>query len=1124
MGTHCEWVSGRGVSYRLNFLMFVYMKRLFIALVVCVVAVSAVAQGGSVPYYCGFETEEECSAWGFGRASGVTTGFAIGDAIRSTGAQSLYTTCDGGVTAGYLVTSTGYCSTAYTKLSLSAGLHSLYFDYKIMTGADFGETGVMVSVVPASTNLKPFALAMGMENFPKKAAAGQVWVSDPTVEYKKSGWNVKSAVFDVESAGEYYLVLLFKQQKVKDEERFGVRYKDRTGVSVDNVIIERYVGEGYCNSIPTAVTAVEDTAGVKVTWSGGTGASYDLIYYRISRDASEAIVPDTVSGLTVTEYVLPYASMDNGVYTVKVRSRCAAGVSAWADVSPVIVYGPSDYCIEYWKLDDKRTKCTMGAFGSPFEKIQKLDFGYESRESYHTVHWDTTEYDPVTDYKLKTVLSGHWASVRLGQGADIGPDDGVSPGRCDKRMSAALTYTYKVPEDADLFLLNYAPVLQFAAHHPENMQTQIVIEVLDQFGTLLDSKCLRSKFNSIRLKMDEVAGTADPGWNSFRPKKGQFGAVSSGSPDEIKWHDWMVMGFNLKRYAGELVQFRISLDPCGEEYHFAYVYLVPMCASAVVEGMSCTERTETFEVPDGFKYRWYKQNDKSRKVVCRERFFTPAQDDTDSYYVDLMNKEDTTCYFTLEAYILPRTPRPEWTSVQVSEKCRNMVSFDASGTRVYEIRETGDVAVDESKAKVSDFRWDFGEYGGVVTGARQKCEFPAEGGVFPMTLTCEYGGCTVDTTFDLTVAPLENEVAVFEKTICEGDVFTVNGKDYMKDGVVYDTIAGGSYYGCDSVLKIDLHVVPHTTIDTTVSVTSDMLPYALRIDGKSHTLTAPKDTVIVVASRELRKCDSITYNVHFEVEAMLEVALDALPEICADDDVFTLKYTVSAGYFDSVYVVFDDAATAAGFTSEGVTDTVENGLTVPMPEAGVRPDYYHCDMVFTNVYGGDTVGVDFAVLYPDSVIAQRWNDVLALKNREHNGGYEFVAYQWFYNGVPAEGHIASQYYVEGANLDFAGEYALMLTRADDGKSIMTCALMPTEFAIGTGGYTEDLTVTFESETVTANVPQAAKAYVYDASGALCAVHDFAEGDNRFTLPRSRGIYLLRVVYPDGSVSAVKIVR
>ena len=1080
------------------------------------------AQTVTTPYFCSFETDAECAAWTSRTAARVNTSFVIGSAIKSTGAKSLYTSCTQGATAGYDITGAGYCSTAYISISLDAGYHDLVFDYKILTDADFDDIRLMISLVPTSTNILPFATAIGGDNFNKNATAGQIFLSNPNQEYKRSGWRMTKVSFDVPTAGDYYLVFLFKQKAISEKVRYGSKYPNRTGVNIDNISIDKSTTYGSCYEMPTGITATREPAGMRISWRQIPGATYDLMYYRINRPASDTIVPDTVFNITTTDYLMPYATIPYGAYKVRVRSKCASGTSTWGDKQSITLFhGPSDYCFDYWNLDDPEAKCTAGQFGRPFDRVMTLDYGYESRESYHTVHFDTAEYDPVTDYQLRTVLDGHWASVRLGQGAESGPYDGISQGGPGERMSAALTFGYRVPMDADLFLLNYAPVLQFAAHHPEREQTQIVIDILDEYGAMLDSRCLRSKFNSISLKKDEVAGVADPGWHNFRPDYGQFGAAGPTSPDEIKWHDWMIMGFNLKPYAGQKVQFRISLDPCGASYHFAYIYLVPMCASSSVQGMSCSETASTFEVPEGFNYRWYKQNDRNKTVICRDRTFSPDPTDPDSYYVDLVNKEDSTCYFTLEAYVLPRLPQPRLTWTATVENCQTVVKFDATATRIVEVRDTGLLELDPAKAKPTSYTWSLGALG-TLSGDMPKLVFPNEGGTFPVTLSCDYNGCIVDTTFDVVVEPFGSAPAQLTKTICQGDVYTVNKKDYTEEGYYADTIVGGSFFGCDSIINISLHVIPHTTVDTVVSVTSEQLPYAMEIDGKKYTFVGPRDTTIVISSREMRKCDSIDYNVHLEVVGVLEVAIDALPMICADDDEFTLTYQVTDGYCGSVAVNFDAAALAVGFSNNAVAYD-DSKITITMPEGNLRPDSYHVDLIFENEYSERIIPVDFMVLYSSTVIAQRWNDVLAIKNSDYNGGYNFVAFQWFKDNTPLVGAIASQLYTEGENLTFGAEYSVLLTRIDDSKSIMTCPFLPVEYNEGENGYHSDIVVTFDGTKAEVSVPQNAMAYFYNSTGGLISSYNFTAGTvNTFALPTTKGVYLLRLVYHNGTTRTLKI--
>ena len=146
-------------------------------------------------------------------------------------------------------------------------------------------------------------------------------------------------------------------------------------------------------------------------------------------------------------------------------------------------------------------------------------------------------------------------------------------------------------------------------------------------------------------------------------------------------------------------------------------------------------------------------------------------------------------------------------------------------------------------------------------------------------------------------------------------------------------------------------------------------------------------------------------------------------------------------------MLYSGKSKSAGFEDIAVEfeGDVEN-IVIDLPE-GVRPDKYDGMIVFDNMECGNAeVAFAFDVYYPSDIITQRWNDVLALKNEEYNGGYEFVKYQWFLDGHPLDGFNASQLYKEGHNLKFDGEYQVLVTRVDDGVSMMTCSFVPTLYS------------------------------------------------------------------------------
>ena len=144
---------------------------------------------------------------------------------------------------------------------------------------------------------------------------------------------------------------------------------------------------------------------------------------------------------------------------------------------------------------------------------------------------------------------------------------------------------------------------------------------------------------------------------------------------------------------------------------------------------------------------------------------------------------------------------------------------------------------------------------------------------------------------------------------------------------------------------------------------------------------------------------------------------------------------------------------------------------------------------------------------------------MALKNSEYNGGYEFVSYQWYLNGQVLDGFTGSQYYT-GMDLDFNGEYQVLLTRADDGVSAFTCSFVPVEFS--QSELNNSSALIFTSDVINIESPQSAKCYVYNMSGLLYSVFDLTEGGNVIEMPNEAGIYVMKFDYLDGYTEIHKI--
>jgi len=195
-----------------------------------------------------------------------------------------------------------------------------------------------------------------------------------------------------------------------------------------------------------------------------------------------------------------------------------------------------------------------------------------------------------------------------------------------------------------------------------------------------------------------------------------------------------------------------------------------------------------------------------------------------------------------------------------------------------------------------------------------------------------------------------------------------------------------------------------------------------------------------------------------------------------------------------------------------VTDT---HFVIPIPAGAVEPDHYTAKITVEDATpdcGNKEFDIAFTLYYPASVFVQKWDDVLVVLNKEYNGGYDFVGFQWYKNGQPIAGQTSSRYYQQGVTLEEGAEYAVLLTRASDGKAVMTCPYTPvlsgaSQIAINPSRVAPkgELRVTAETEVT---------AVFYDVMGNRYEV-DNTQNNSVLRAPHNKGMYLLEVTPREG---------
>lgn len=275
--------------------------------------------------------------------------------------------------------------------------------------------------------------------------------------------------------------------------------------------------------------------------------------------------------------------------------------------------------------------------------------------------------------------------------------------------------------------------------------------------------------------------------------------------------------------------------------------------------------------------------------------------------------------------------------------------------------------------------------------------------------------------------------------------------------------------------------------------------------------------------------DSIPIKVNIE---QLHVSLDSVSEfICAKTGTFNIYYTnETGGAISAAAIEFDDAAKAQGFSNTNLAVTPAF-FEVQIPEVVEPAQTYTAQLVVTGDCADEILSVSFMVNYAaDSVLAQRWNDVLAVKNLASiTGHYDFRSFQWYKNGsaIPAEqGGNLSYIYLNSDVWDSTDTYHVELVNAA-GLKLCSC---PTElqdksndtnFEFETAIDVKETTVQ-ASAAIRVSVTENGFARFWNVMGHLVSTTPLTQTENKVQAPDRAGIYLLEIELNTGDRKTEKI--
>ncbi|MBQ4507815.1 MAG: hypothetical protein II970_02840 [Paludibacteraceae bacterium] len=325
------------------------------------------------------------------------------------------------------------------------------------------------------------------------------------------------------------------------------------------------------------------------------------------------------------------------------------------------------------------------------------------------------------------------------------------------------------------------------------------------------------------------------------------------------------------------------------------------------------------------------------------------------------------------------------------------------------------------------------------------------------TLKSKVSGCDSVVTFTLNV----NQTYDISDgiTVCEGSLPYVwrNGKTgevletFNSDGTRRKTLK--TVNGCDSVVTFTLKVqrpVRMPLQKETVCV--DKMPFLWEPwQGRYREYSQGGlygDTI-----RTKQGCDSIIYSLELTVyTTQVTGSANVVNQtICPDNDDLMIDFAYTDGRPVAYELVFDEAAQKQDF--QNITGNITRSnmrITVPIPHDPMQlnsypaADDYNITLRVTDWCDRTTdYPLSFTMLYPASLIRQKWNDVLAVYNEKYNGGMTFSSIRWFHEGSQIESNGDNNSYIYVLpELRFGEAYWVELTRADDGKTFRTCPFYP----------------------------------------------------------------------------------
>jgi hypothetical protein len=337
----------------------------------------------------------------------------------------------------------------------------------------------------------------------------------------------------------------------------------------------------------------------------------------------------------------------------------------------------------------------------------------------------------------------------------------------------------------------------------------------------------------------------------------------------------------------------------------------------------------------------------------------------------------------------------------------------------------------------------------------------------------QINGCDSTNILHLTVVPTQY-VERYD-TICHGDSIVWRGKTYSQDGDWYETVR-------DSINK-------HKTV------------YSLH-------LTVGYPTTLVEAFADEACADDREFDVHIRYEGYRPSTYSIYFSTAAQRSKFKNVYGQplrSGGGGELIAHITIPQYDNDSIPYTDIWDSVHN-------QHYVRPDYYSFRIELDNGVCSNSTSGDVQVLikYPNWIIQQNWDDVVAPLSAEWNGGYEFSKSVWYLDGDQQTGTGAGYLHTAKPMSPGSQVYA-EFTRKGENYAIPTCPITIRQMKQNV--YPEPILVNPNQAprhmpVITIDAPTDGLYDVYTSTGILLFSGKFDEGKTNVTLPAVNGIYFV----------------